>query len=154
VLATIAGFDLVTWIGTHTGRDTAIASAVGWMQSHAPADSRVAPLADGIQFLLPDYRLEFDPEAGEVHPRMLTASHTQFVITSSLQAEQGYSAASPALLAWLRTHARKRFASTGATAGTVVVWQLPGPLSHDPPPGPEPLVPRAPISVGAPTYKD
>ncbi len=85
---------------------------------------------------------------------MLEASRTQFVVTSSLQAEQGYSAASPALLSWLGTHARKRFSSTGATAGTVVVWQLPGPLPGDAPPGPERLVPRAPISVGAPTYKD
>lgn len=153
-IAMIAGFDVITWVSSHTGRDTAMANAVGWMQSHAPADSRVAPLADGIQFLLPDYRLEFNPEAGEVAPRMLDASRTQFVITSSLQAEQGYSAASPALLAWLGKHARKRFASTGASAGTAVVWQLPGPLPRDAPPGPEPLVPRAPISVGAPTYKD
>jgi 4-amino-4-deoxy-L-arabinose transferase-like glycosyltransferase len=153
-IAAIALFDLITWVGSHTERDTAMANAVGWMQSHAPADSRVAPLADGIQFLLPGYRLEFNPEAGEVVPRMLQASRTQFVITSSLQAEQGYSAASPALLAWLGTHSRKRFASTGATAGTVVVWQLPGRLPGDPPPGPEPLVPRAPISVGAPTYRD
>ena len=65
-IVTIAGFDLITWVGSHTGRDTAMANAVGWMQSHAPADSRVAPLADGIQFLLPDYKLEFNPEAGEV----------------------------------------------------------------------------------------
>ncbi|HTY96866.1 MAG TPA: glycosyltransferase family 39 protein [Solirubrobacteraceae bacterium] len=154
VVVAIAGFDLITWVGSHTGRDTAMANAVGWMQSHAPADSRVAPLADGIQFLLPDYRLEFNPEAGEVSPSMLQASHSQFVVTSSLQAEQGYSAASPALLAWLGTHARRRFASTGATAGTVVVWELPGALPDELPPGPEPLVPRAPISVGAPTYKD
>ena len=153
-IVAIAGFDLITWVGSHTGRDTAMANAVGWMQSHAPADSRVAPLADGIQFLLPDYELEFNPEAGEVDPRMLEASRTQFVVTSSLQAEQGYSAASPALLRWLGTHARERFSSTGATAGTVVVWQLPGPLPGDAPPGPETLVPRAPISVGAPTYKD
>ena len=153
-IVAIAGFDLITWVGSHTGRDTAMANAVGWMQSHAPADSRVAPLADGIQFLLPDYELEFNPEAGEVDPRMLEASRTQFVVTSSLQAEQGYSAASPALLRWLGTHARERFSSTGATAGTVVVWQLPGPLPGYAPPGPETLVPRAPISVGAPTYKD
>ncbi len=151
-LAVIAVFDAVTWVSAHTRNDTAIASTVAWMQSHAPAGTRVAPLADGIQFLLPDYTLLFNPEAGEVSPSALREAHTQLVITSSLQAEQGYSAASRALVAWLRAHARERFAATGASAGTVVVWQLPGPLPKTRPPGPEPLAARAPMSLGAPTY--
>lgn len=149
----VAGFDLVTWVGVHTRNDTAIASAVAWMQSHAPARSRVAPLADGIQFLLPADMLLFNPETGDVSAARIRAAHTQFVITSSLQAEQGYSAASPALIAWLSVHARKRFAATGASAGTVIIWQLSGKLPQTAPPGPQRLAPRAPISVGAPTYR-
>jgi 4-amino-4-deoxy-L-arabinose transferase-like glycosyltransferase len=152
VLLAIGGFDLATWVGTHTRRDTAIASAVGWMQSNVPAGSRVAPLADGIQFLLPDYDLLFNPEAGDVSPGQLRAAGTQLVVTSSLQAEEGYSAASPALISWLRLHARERFTARGSSAGTVVIWQL-GPLPPDAPPGPQRLSPRAPISVGAPTYR-
>lgn len=151
-LVVIGAFDAVTWVQAHTRNDTAIASTVAWMQTHAPAGTRVAPLADGIQFLLPDYRLLFNPEAGEVSPAQLSAAHTQLVITSSLQAEQGYSAASPALIRWLRSHSRERHASSGASAGTVVVWQLAGELPHTAPPGPERLQPRAPISIGARTY--
>lgn len=150
--AAIGAFDLVTWVDAHTRSDTAIVRAVAWMQGHAPADTRVAPLADGIQLLLPDYVLLFNPEAGDVSPAQLRAAGTELVITSSLQAEQGYSAASPSLLKWLSQHARRRFAATGASAGTVVVWQLGASLPRSAPPGPEPLKPRAPLSVGAPTY--
>jgi 4-amino-4-deoxy-L-arabinose transferase-like glycosyltransferase len=148
----IGAFDLAAWVGAHTRHDTAIVRAVGWMQSHAPAHTRVAPLADGIQLLLPDYVLLFNPEAGDVSPAQLRAAGTQLVVTSSLQAEQGYSAASTELLAWLRLHAHRRFAATGASTGTVVIWQLGGPLPRSAPPGPQPLDPRAPLSIGAPTY--
>jgi hypothetical protein len=153
-LVAVGGFDVVTWVGAHMRHDTALASAVGWMERHVPAGSRVAPLVDGTQFVLPSYRLLFNPEAGDVSPGQLQAADTQFVLTSSLQAEQGYSAASPALLGWLDQHAQRRFAATGATAGTVVIWQLAVPLPRTAPPGPVTLSPRAPISVGAPTYRD
>jgi hypothetical protein len=124
------------------------------MERNVPAGSRVAPLVDGTQFVLPSYRLLFNPEAGDVSPKELQAADTEIVLTSSLQADQGYSAASPALLRWLSRHAQTRFAATGATAGTVVIWQLAPALPRTPPPGPVVLSPRAPISVGAPTYRD
>jgi 4-amino-4-deoxy-L-arabinose transferase-like glycosyltransferase len=152
VAVAVAGFDVATWVNAHTRNDTAIVRAVAWMQSNAPRDTRVAPLADGIQLLLPDYVLLFNPEAGDVSPAQLQAAGTQLVVTSSLQAEQGYSAASPSLLRWLELHARRRFAASGASAGTVVIWQLGSSLPRSAPPGPEPLEPRAPLSVGAPTY--
>ncbi len=152
LVVAIAGFDMAEWVGAHTRSDTGIVRAVAWMQSHAPTDTRVAPLADGIQLLLPDYVLLFNPEAGDVSPAQLRAAGTQLVITSSLQAEQGYSAASPALLTWLQRNARRRFTASGASTGTVVIWQLGRSLPRSAPPGPQPLEPRAPLSVGAPTY--
>jgi hypothetical protein len=152
VLILVAVFDAGTWLEIHLGRDAAIADGVGWIERNVPAGARIAPLADGIQYLLPDYRLLFNPEAGDVSVKQLVRAHTQFVVTSSTQVNQGYSAATPELVSWLRRHARRRFSATGATAGTVVVWQLPGRLPATAPPGPEPLRPRAPISIGAPTY--
>jgi 4-amino-4-deoxy-L-arabinose transferase-like glycosyltransferase len=154
LILALAVFDVSTWVAVHTRRDAAVADTVSWIELHLPEGTRIAPLADGVQLLLPDYRLLFNPEAGLVNARQLRRADAQVVVTSSLQVDQRYAAASPTLIAWLRTHARVRHRAAGATAGTVVVWQLARRLPPTPPPGPEPLSPRAPISIGARTIDD
>jgi hypothetical protein len=148
LVVAVAIFDIAVWVSVHGRDDTGMVRAVSWMEQNAPAGSVVAPLADGSQFLLPAYRLAFDPETTRsVAGPALAASGVHYVITSSLQAEQGYSAATPALLAWLRAHARDRFAVRRPTVGTITVWQLAAdPPPDTAPPGPQQLRPDAPLS--------
>lgn len=142
-------FDGSVWGIVHFGNDRAAAQAVAWMQRHAPATSRVAPLADGTQFLFPKDTITDNPESGyPATPAVLETSRSQFVITSSLQVDQGYGGAQPSLIAWLGVHAIKRFSATGSTDGTVTIWQLPGGRPDEPPTGPVVLVPYKPVSLG------
>jgi hypothetical protein len=141
-------FGAVTWVGVRGRDDTAIADTIGWVQSNVPSDTRVAPLVDGSQYLLPQYVLTSDPEGGvNVTPAALRASRSRFVLTSSEQVEQGYSTARPALVDWLRANGRVRHVETAPTAGRVTVWELGTRSSPDgPAPGAETLDPSTPIS--------
>lgn len=143
-------FDATVWGIIHTHNDTAIVRTVSWVEGHVPAQARVAPLVDGTQFLLPRYVLTFDPEGRKATRRALRLTGTQFVLTSSLQIVQGYGGASPQLLGWLRGHATVRFRASGPSNGEVVVWQIRSVAARGRPPGPEPLRPQTPMSVGGP----
>lgn len=147
-MAALLVFGAVTWVSVRGRDDTAIVDTIGWIEDNVPASSRIAPLVDGSQYLLPAYVLPFDPEDGiNVTPAALRSSRAAVVLTSSEQVTQGYSTARPALVDWLQQNGRVLHVETSPTAGTVTVWQLPGRARRrGRVPGPEKLKPAAPLS--------
>jgi 4-amino-4-deoxy-L-arabinose transferase-like glycosyltransferase len=146
VVATLMIVDVITWIEIHTTPDMALVSAITWLDSNVGSGTRVAPLADGAQLLVNNYQV-FTTET----PKQIRKDQPAYVITSSLQASQGYGFATPTLLRWLRANAYQVFARTGRTYGTVVVWWTGYPSSNDKPPGAPKVnvhLPRYPVGEG------
>ena len=146
VATTVIVVDAFTWIEIHTTPDTALVSAITWVDSHVGSGTRVAPLLDTSQLLVNNYQV-FVTET----PKQIRKDRPAYVITSSLQASQGYGFATPTLLKWLRANAHSDFVSTGRTYGTVVVWGLGYPASPDKPPGApqvNAVLPQYPVGEG------
>jgi hypothetical protein len=142
----LVSVDAITWEDIHTTPDTALVSAITWIDSNVGAGTKIAPLVDTSQLLVNQYQVYF-PQS----PAQIRQERPAYVVTSSLQVAQGYGFAKPALLRWLRTNAHPAFESTGPTFGTVVVWRLGYPASLEKPPGPPQVnaaLPRYPVGEG------
>jgi hypothetical protein len=145
-VATMVIVDAITWIEIHTTPDTALISAITWVDFHVGSGTRVAPLIDTSQLLVNNYQVFFTET-----PKQIRKDRPAYVITSSLQAAQGYGFATPSLLRWLRANAHSDFVRTGRTYGTVVVWRLGYPASPDQPPGVPQVnahLPKYPVGEG------
>jgi len=115
VLCLYAAFSVLVYARVHADDDRAVADTVRWMEAHVPPGGRVLALADGVQLVLPDYRVQTDP--------VLTSG--AWAVTSSLQVEQGYGFARPADVRALRDRATPVFSTSGRSMGTLTVWRVP-----------------------------
>jgi hypothetical protein len=146
VLAALVVFDAFTWVQIHTTPDDALVTAVTWVDTNVGAGTKIATLADTSQLLLNNYQVYVSPTKAQ-----LQLERPAYVVTSSLQVEQGYGFASPTLVRWLTTHAYPVFSDTGRTFGTVLVWRLPYSASSNKPPGPPDInavLPSQPVGQG------
>ena len=145
VVATLVTVDAITWIEIHTKPDTALVSAITWLDSNVGSGTRVAPLIDTSQLLVNNYQV-FLTET----PKQIRKDQPAYVITSSLQATQGYGFATPSLLRWLRANAYPVFVRKGRTYGTVIVWWLYPGSPNNPPGAPQvnAKLPRYPVGEG------
>lgn len=112
------GVSSAVWTRVHTTRDTAVADTVAWLDRHAPNGGKVLALADGVQLVLPRYEVITSPA--------FAAAPGAWVVTSSLQVDQGYGFARRPDMATLRRTATPMFRSSGRSMGQLTVWRLPG----------------------------
>jgi hypothetical protein len=123
-----------------------LVSAITWVDTNVGAGTKVAPLVDTSQLLLNNYQVYVTQT-----PAQIRHEQPAYVITSSLQADQGYAFASTELVRWLRSNAHPAFSAGGRTFGTVIVWRLKYPASSRQPPGPPDIsavLPAQPVGQG------
>jgi hypothetical protein len=146
VLAALVVIDAFTWVQIHTTPDSALVSSITWIDTNVGAGTKIAPLVDTSQLLLNNYQVYVTQT-----PAQIREKQPAYVITSSLQADQGYAFASTELVRWLRSNAHPAFSADGRTFGTVIVWRLKYPVSSRKPPGPpgiNAVLPAQPVGQG------
>ena len=116
VLAPVA-FNLVVWERVHTTDVNAYGALVDWAPDHLEVGSKVALTDDTSQFLL-DGLVIGDWSNG----RDLKSEDVDFVVIQTKLVEEGYSDASPNLLAKLRSKAKVIFEADSTDGAQLLVF--------------------------------
>jgi 4-amino-4-deoxy-L-arabinose transferase-like glycosyltransferase len=114
----LAGSSLVWW-QIHTEPDDGVRQTVRWVEQTAQPGDVVAPLVDTSQLLVTGHRLVVDGRFS-----VLRRERVRWVLTSSLQVEQGYGVARPDLIRILRRQATVAFQVRDRSSGTITVWRI------------------------------
>jgi hypothetical protein len=107
------------WWHVHTVPDDGLRQSLRWVSRAAGKGGVIAPLVDTSQLLLPRHPLVVDGDFAT-----LRRKHVTWVLTSSLQVEQGYGLARPKLIEQLRRHAVVAYQTKDRSSGTIIVWRM------------------------------